>query len=78
MTDGLPGKGVLGWLGRQIGYVRRAIKANPSVVYRQGKVEEADHPTEPELKLRRTTIDEVIVRPEVKRGIDAGRDQRNA
>lgn len=59
----LPGKGVLGWLGRQVGYVRKAIKANPAVVYRQDNVEEAEHPTDPKLKLRRTTIDEVIVRP---------------
>lgn len=59
---------LLGWLGRQIGHVRRAVKTDvtkpqPKVVARKGKVEEAAHPTEPGVKLRRTTIDEVIVDP---------------
>ena len=35
----------------------------PKVVYRDDKVEEADHPTQPGVKLRRTVIDEVIVDP---------------
>jgi hypothetical protein len=62
-----PGKGFLGWLGRQIGHVKKAVKTDvvrePKVVYRDGKVEEAAHPSEPGVKLRRTTIDEVIVDP---------------
>jgi hypothetical protein len=65
----------LGWLGRQVGHVKKAVKADvtkkpaaapapkPKVVYRDDKVEEADHPTEPGVKLRRTVIDEVIVDP---------------
>lgn len=63
-----PGKGLLGWLGRQVGYVKRAVKTDvtaptqPKVVYRADKVEEAPHPAEPNVTLRRTTIDEVIVR----------------
>ena len=85
MADKLPGKGVFGWLGRQVGYVKKAVKtkasalpppnsqpkgksasapqaeAPPTVVYRDGRVEEAEHPTQPGLKLRRTVIDEVIV-----------------
>lgn len=61
-----------GWLGRQIGHVKKAVKsdvkkpppARPKVVYRDDKVEEAPHPTEPGVKLRRTVIDEVIVDPD--------------
>jgi hypothetical protein len=58
-----PGKGVFGWLGRQVGYVTRAIRTDvggPKVVYRENQVLEAEHPDDPTLKLRRTVIDEVI------------------
>src|SRR5450755_2600799 len=58
-----PGKGLWGWLGRQIGYVAKAVKtdvAAPKIVYRDDQVSEAPHPTDPNLKLRRTVIDEVI------------------
>jgi hypothetical protein len=59
------------WLGRQVGHVRKAIRtdvgggepadaAEGQVVYRKGRVEEKPLPTDPTLKLRRTTIDEVI------------------
>jgi len=87
MADKLPGEGVFGWLGRQVGYVKKAVQVKPAalprpksapapgpqapkpsaaqsdsgVIYREGRVEEADHPTQPGLKLRRTVIDEVIV-----------------
>jgi hypothetical protein len=68
---------LFGWLGRQVGHVKKAVKADvtkkkesvaapkpkPKVVYRDDKVEEADHPTQPGVKLRRTVIDEVIVDP---------------
>ena len=79
----LPGKGLFGWLGRQVGYVSGAVKAKPAarakpeashpppasappptspkVVYRDDKVEEAPHPTQPGVTLRRTIIDEVVV-----------------
>jgi hypothetical protein len=78
----LPGKGLFGWLGRQVGYVSGAVKAKPGapvpakskpaqgtrpkpaapkVVYRDDKVEEVPHPTEPGVTLRRTIIDEVVV-----------------
>ena len=59
-----------GWLGRQVGFVNRAIKTDvtkpaerkePQVVYRADKVEEAPHPVDPNLVLRRTTVDEVLV-----------------
>src|SRR5688500_12220641 len=33
----------------------------PKVIYRDGKVEEAPHPTQPGVILRRTIIDEVVV-----------------
>ena len=70
-----------GWLGRQVGFVGKAIKTDvkplpapaqpqqssssppPSkVVFRADNVEEAPHPADPSLTLRRTTIDEVITR----------------
>jgi hypothetical protein len=78
----LPGKGLFGWLGRQVGYVSGAVKAKPGapakvrpkpaqapspkpaapkVIYRDDKVEEVPHPTEPGVTLRRTIIDEVVV-----------------
>jgi hypothetical protein len=64
-----PGKGFLGWLGRQVGYVKQAAKtdvtapppAQPQTLYREARVEEKDHPQDPNVKLRRTVIDEVIV-----------------
>ena len=59
-----PGKGVLGWLGRQVGHVRKAIKADvggPLTIYRDKKVEEKPLPQDPNVKLRRTVIDEVVV-----------------
>ena len=63
MTDGRPGNGMWGWLGRQFGYVKKAVKADVTkqVVHRQQKVEEAKLPEKPNVTLRRTTIDEVIV-----------------
>lgn len=88
-----PAEGVFGWLGRQVGHVKKAVKTKPgpapqrppaapppaqqqpppspavgagsppSVIYREGRVEEADHPTQPGVKLRRTIIDEIVVNP---------------
>jgi hypothetical protein len=57
---GLQG-GFLHWLGRQIGYVRGAIKTNVSTVYRKEQTAEQPHPEDPRLKLRRTVIDEIVV-----------------
>jgi len=68
-----PGKGLLGWLGRQVGYVKQAVKTDvaapppapqPTTVFREARVEEKDHPQDPNVKLRRTVIDEVIVKKE--------------
>jgi hypothetical protein len=96
MSDNLPGNGVFGWLGRQVGYVKKAVTTRPSqsppakrsapqsakpdnppagkptppptdpasgVLFRQDQVQEAEHPSQPGVKLRRTIIDEVIVDP---------------
>lgn len=100
MSDKLPGNGLFGWFGRQVGYVKKAVTTKPTatppakrsapqsgtprtssphtpkppvpkpadqstgaVLYRQGQVQETEHPTQPGMKLRRTIIDEVIVDP---------------
>ena len=73
----LPGKGLFGWLGRQVGYVTRAIRhpvaprggpvdagTSAQTIYRGKKVLEEQMPGNPEVMLRRTVIDEAIVRPE--------------
>jgi len=69
----------MGWLGRQIGYVAKAIKADVSsqVVFRQQDVQEAVHPDDPKIKLRRTVIDEVVqeTRPKDLAAGDAQRRQ---
>ena len=71
----LPGEGFWGWLGRQLGHVKKAVKTEVEheaekqaqgdpenqVVYQNQSVQEAPHPQNPDLKLRRTVIDEVIV-----------------
>ena len=95
MSDNLPGDGLFGWLGRQVGYVKKAVKTKPralpaakrsarqstppptpprpaappgdnlpAVLYRQDQVQEAEHPSQPGVKLRRTIIDEVIADPD--------------
>ena len=55
----------LGWLGRQIGYVKGASKspAPPQVVYKKQTVQETQLPDRPDEKLRRTVIDEVVREP---------------
>ncbi|HSU69264.1 MAG TPA: hypothetical protein VLJ39_20430 [Tepidisphaeraceae bacterium] len=68
MSDSLPGEGFFGWLGRQVGHIKKAVHtdpAGPKVTYRKENVEEVDHPQDPGVKLRRTTIDEVIVQKEL-------------
>ena len=57
------GDGFLGWLGRQIGHVRKAVKTDVTkqTVHRETKVQEATLPDKPNVTLRRTVIDEVIV-----------------
>lgn len=57
----------LGWLGRQVGHVKTAIKTDvpekPKVLYQKKTVQEAALPDRPEEKLRRTVIDEVVKEP---------------
>jgi hypothetical protein len=51
----------LGWLGRQIGHVKKAVKTEvPQVVYKKTTVQEATLPDRPDEKIRRTIVDEVI------------------
>lgn len=66
----LPGKGLLGWLGRQVGYVRKAIGSDVAAqktIYRKQRTEEKPLPDDPNVKLRRTVIDEVVVDPPSER-----------
>ena len=64
--DQLPGNGFLGWLGRQVGHVAKAIKTDVTapvdskIVYRECTIEEKESPVYPNVKFRRTVIDEVV------------------
>ena len=57
--DDLPGKGLLGWLGRQVGHVRNAVRYDPMTVAKQSRVEEKRDPHHPGVVFRRTIVDEV-------------------
>ena len=67
--------GFLRWLGRQVGYVKKAVQTDPAApkpqlpqatettekkLYENTTVEESPHPENPNVKLRRTIIDEAI------------------
>jgi hypothetical protein len=54
-----PGRGLLGWLGRQVGYVKEAVQHDPDRIARATQVEERRDPTRPDLVFRRTTTDEI-------------------
>src|SRR6267142_2042624 len=71
---GKKGVGFFGWLGRQVGYVKKAVRADVTqrIVHREEKVEEAKLPQDPNVTLRRTVIDEVIVK---KKGTKAQRHE---
>jgi hypothetical protein len=69
MAANKPGDGFLGWLGRQLGHVKKAVKTDvekTKIVHRETKVQEAPLPDTPGVTLRRTVIDEVIVEKDVK------------
>ena len=71
-SDNQPGRGLFGWLGRQVGHVAKAVRTDvvpppPAVVHRAEVVQESPHPTRPGVVLRRTTVDEVIVDPKPNR-----------
>ena len=56
-------KSFLGWLGRQIGYVKGAANAPatpPKVLYQRKTVQESQLPDRPDETLRRTVIDQVV------------------
>jgi hypothetical protein len=64
-----PGKGFFGWLGRQVGHVRKAVRTDvtkaglqpsPKVLYQNTTVEEVPDPRDPNVKLRRTIVDEAV------------------
>ena len=59
MSEKLPGKGLLGWLGRQVGHVTRAVRYDPESVAKKSSVEERRDPEHPDLVFRRTVTDEV-------------------
>jgi hypothetical protein len=63
MADKLPGRGFLGWLGRQVGYVRKAVRhpVGAKVLYQEKRVAQAPHPDRKDVTLRRTIVDEVLV-----------------
>ena len=78
MSEAPRGKGIFGWLGRQVGHIKKAIQTDVSpekVAYRNHKVEEAEHPQQPNVKLRRTTIDEVIVAKQLPPKQEEGKGQ---
>jgi hypothetical protein len=91
MAENRPGEGLWGWLGRQVGHVKKAVKADvtkgkgtnaaavegveEAVVYREEKAEEVELPDRPGVVLRRTVIDEVIVDPEKAKEDGAGGSQ---
>lgn len=56
--------GLARWLGRQIGFVRQAMALDVTQrkIYRQERVQERPMPGQPEVILRRRTIDEVVVK----------------
>jgi hypothetical protein len=86
----LPGTGLWGWLGRQIGHVKKAVKTEvdaeaekqaegdpeTQVVYQKETVQEAPHPENPDVKLRRRVIDEVIVEKKLESKGEKAEDSR--
>ena len=64
MPQSNKGNGFFGWLGRQVGFVKKAVRTDvtktPKVVYRDRTTEEAPHPGDPNVTLRRTIIDEAV------------------
>jgi len=51
------------WFGRQVGHVKGAVETTlEKTVYENKTVEEVKHPADPKLVLRRTTIDEAILK----------------
>jgi hypothetical protein len=57
-------KGIGGWLGRQIGHVKKAVQTPVPAkkIYRRSTVVEKPVPGKPNVTLRRKVTDELIVR----------------
>ena len=55
----LPGKGLFGWLGRQVGHVRAAVRHDPMTLAKRTIVDDRRDPDRPGIVFRRTTTDEV-------------------
>jgi hypothetical protein len=72
----------MGWLGRQVAYVKHALETDVTaqqplapqqqVIYRTLDTQEHPHPEHPNVTLRRTTIDEVILNKEGRTLNDQG------
>lgn len=72
-----PPKTFMTWLGRQVAHIRHALHTDVSepkqeIVYRQLETREQPHPEHPNVTLRRTTIDEVILNKEEQALNDPG------
>ena len=54
---------MVGWLGRQVGHVRAALATPVSDkrIYRRKRTEQKQVPGRPDVMVRRTVIDELIV-----------------
>lgn len=70
MTDAKKPSSFFNWIGRQIGFVSGAVRKNPPdepiIAHCETTVQEATPPGQPNVTLRRTTIDQVIIKPENK------------
>lgn len=57
-------KSLMGWLGRQVGHVRQALAmpVSDKRIYRRRRVDQQPIPDRPNVMVRRTVIDEVIVK----------------
>lgn len=62
------GTSLMGWLGRQVGHVRQALAAEVSErrIYRRKRMEQQPMPGRPDVLVRRTVIDELIVEKDRK------------
>ena len=51
-----PGQGLWGWLGRQVGHIKNAVRTDVTkqTIHREQRVEEARLPDRPDVTLRRT------------------------
>jgi hypothetical protein len=72
-----PPKTFMTWLGRQVAHIKHALHTDVTapeqqVIYRTLDTQEHPHPHHPNVMLRRTTIDEVILNKEGRTLNDQG------